>query len=319
MNRYDWSKDRVEKAIKNSINFCEALRYLNIPQSGNNNQTLKRKVKEYNLDVSHFTGRKREVYGIINMSYVPAEHYLKPNIRVKSQLLKDKLIIEGYKENKCEICGISEWNGKPITLQLHHIDGDHNNNTIDNLQIICPNCHSQTENYCGGANRRKITLCPDCGEQILNSSQYCSKCAPKHRYREPNEMPSKEELIQDYVEYGGYRPISKKYKVSDKTISNWFKKYGLPYKVKEIRKYIKELYPDVHWTNLRGNTSYLHRQYIESFKTICEVDKDDDIIKIYHSRKEIEEDGLCMGCVAKVCKGIASHHHGRFFRYLEVG
>lgn len=52
----------------------------------------------------------------------------------------------------CEICNITEWNNKPITLEVDHIDGDHGNNKLENLRLICPNCHSQTETY-GGKNR----------------------------------------------------------------------------------------------------------------------------------------------------------------------
>jgi 5-methylcytosine-specific restriction endonuclease McrA len=51
------------------------------------------------------------------------------------------------KENKCEICGISEWNGKPIQMELHHIDGDRTNHKLSNLMMLCPNCHSQTETF----------------------------------------------------------------------------------------------------------------------------------------------------------------------------
>jgi hypothetical protein len=63
--------------------------------------------------------------------------------------LKNRLISEGIKENKCEICEISEWNGKELKMQLDHKDGDSHNHNILNLQMICPNCHSQTITYCG--------------------------------------------------------------------------------------------------------------------------------------------------------------------------
>jgi hypothetical protein len=63
--------------------------------------------------------------------------------------LKRKLIAAGLKENKCEVCGIDSWNGNPINMQLDHIDGNTYNHCIDNLRMICPNCHSQTETYCG--------------------------------------------------------------------------------------------------------------------------------------------------------------------------
>ena len=59
-----------------------------------------------------------------------------------------RLIEEGVKEEKCECCGLSEWMGKPIPLELHHRDFNHYNNSLDNLQILCANCHMQAHNYC---------------------------------------------------------------------------------------------------------------------------------------------------------------------------
>ena len=61
--------------------------------------------------------------------------------------LKNRLIKNGIKMNVCEICGISSWNDKPISLELHHKDGDRTNHRLENLIILCPNCHSQTETF----------------------------------------------------------------------------------------------------------------------------------------------------------------------------
>lgn len=66
---------------------------------------------------------------------------------IKSSVLKEKLIKEGYKENKCESCGITSWLGKDIVLELHHKNGNHYDNDINNLQILCPNCHSIQESH----------------------------------------------------------------------------------------------------------------------------------------------------------------------------
>ena len=61
--------------------------------------------------------------------------------------LHNRLLKEGIKEHKCECCGNTEWMGHKIVLELHHIDGDHNNNKLENLQFLCPNCHSITDNF----------------------------------------------------------------------------------------------------------------------------------------------------------------------------
>lgn len=61
---------------------------------------------------------------------------------IKSHVLKIKLIQDGLKDDKCELCGLSEWRGCKLPLELHHKDGNHFNNVLDNLQILCPNCHS---------------------------------------------------------------------------------------------------------------------------------------------------------------------------------
>lgn len=82
-----------------------------------------------------------------------AEEYSKSTL-VKSHVMKLKLIEDGIREHKCEICGITEWLGKASPLELHHIDGNRFNNMLDNLQILCPNCHSQTPNHSGRKTKK---------------------------------------------------------------------------------------------------------------------------------------------------------------------
>lgn len=107
---------------------------------------------------------------------------------------------------------------KPITLQLHHIDGNPTNNSLNNLQLLCPNCHSQTENYCGKANNNpKKYYCKSCGKEITRTATYCSNCAKKYRRKVINR-PNVDQLIQDFKDLKSFTKVGKKYNVSDQTI-----------------------------------------------------------------------------------------------------
>lgn len=232
--KYDWNEIRVREAISKSTSYSETLRNLEIPTQGNNVETLKRYIKKYNLDISHFTfGKSKDLSGL---QYIPVSEYLNSQKTIQTSKLKLKLLKEGLKENKCECCGITVWNNKPLVMQLHHIDGNNKNNSLDNLQLLCPNCHSQTENYCGNANKNKRTnnYCKDCGKEISKNAIYCPKCLGKHHRK--IERPSKEELIKNFKELKSFLAISKIYNVSDKTISNWFIYYGYSGKSMELRK-----------------------------------------------------------------------------------
>jgi 5-methylcytosine-specific restriction endonuclease McrA len=79
----------------------------------------------------------------------PIEKVLVENGPFTSKYVKDRIINEGIKSYICEECGIDSYKGKPLTLQLHHVNGVHNDHRIENLQILCPNCHSQTDNFAG--------------------------------------------------------------------------------------------------------------------------------------------------------------------------
>ena len=78
--------------------------------------------------------------------YKPASYYFDNKQQINSHKLKEKLIRDRLKENKCELCGIDTWQGVKISLELHHKNGDHYDNSFENLQILCPNCHAIQEN-----------------------------------------------------------------------------------------------------------------------------------------------------------------------------
>jgi len=81
--------------------------------------------------------------------YKPATEYFNNESAISAYKLKNKLLRDGLKHHKCESCGGEEWMGKPIPIELDHIDGNRYNNDLSNLRILCPNCHAQTDTYSG--------------------------------------------------------------------------------------------------------------------------------------------------------------------------
>jgi transposase-like protein len=84
----------------------------------------------------------------------PIALYLVAGRKTNRTHLKGRLLGEGLKSNRCEVCGLTEWRGEPLAMALHHVNGDGLDNRLENLQLLCPNCHSQTENFAGRGRRR---------------------------------------------------------------------------------------------------------------------------------------------------------------------
>lgn len=218
--KYNWNIDKIKEAVKSSINLSEVLEKLGIPRQGNNGTTLRKILESNNIDYSHFTGRAR-YYRPSKISNI--DNYLNNSVKVSTVLLKRLLFKKGLKENRCEVCGISSWNGKLLNCQLHHINGNHLDNRLENLQILCPNCHSQTDNYCRNANTKDKNTnkyCPDCVIEIAQASRRCSICAAK--YRRKVIRPSIE-ILRKEKEHMSFCELGRKYKVSDNAIRKWLK------------------------------------------------------------------------------------------------
>lgn len=237
--RYNWNKEVIEKAVIGSDCYSDVLVKMGIPVQGNNSKTLKEKIKEFNIDISHFTFKNQYKKGLSNFKYIKVLNYIGTNKYIHTGKLKYKLIKEGLKDNKCEICGITEWAGKPIVCQLHHINGNNKDNRLENLQILCPNCHSQTDNYCGNSIKKKQYFCENCGTEITRGARYCTKCKSIHHRKV--KRPTKEELINSFIELKYAVKVGNKYNVSDNTIRKWLKYYDIPNRTSQIKLYIKNI------------------------------------------------------------------------------
>lgn len=120
--------------------------------------TLTSYLKKMGIDYNgNMSGKGKAQPGTV-VTYIEASKYLYNGSTISSNKLKLKLFREGIKSKECEICKGTTWNNQEIPLELDHIDGNHFNNELKNLRILCPNCHAQTTTYCGkGKNRKKNT------------------------------------------------------------------------------------------------------------------------------------------------------------------
>lgn len=171
---------------------------------------------------------------------IPIEKYLQNGTHIISDKLKKKLFESGIKNKICENpkCRRTKWCGKEIPLELHHIDGDKNNNELSNLQILCSNCHSQTSNFCKQKTIIKQIFYCCCGRKKNKLSNLCDKCY-KLSIRKV-ERPSLQILLDD-IKNNSYLEVGRKYSVSDNCIRKWIKSYGEipPKKLKNERVWKK--------------------------------------------------------------------------------
>jgi 5-methylcytosine-specific restriction endonuclease McrA len=170
LKRHKTNEEFIE-AVKTSFSIREVFAKLDLVPAGGNYASFHEKVKKMGLDISHFTGKawikgkKRE--------YSPQkslEEILKIDSPHNSTKLKKRLIGANILISECSICKTKDWLEKPLTLHLDHINGDHSDNRIENLRLLCPNCHSQTETYTG-RNKKKIVY--------QRQEYFCTECDTK--------------------------------------------------------------------------------------------------------------------------------------------
>jgi hypothetical protein len=174
-----------EKLVSNSNSVGDICQKLSHRKGGSVFSNIKRRIAELNIYTHHFVDGRTGIYSI---TYVSKKEFLRRidnNEQMDPGWFKKKLIEFSILKNECKECSMPPvWNGKPITFHLDHIDGDYANCKIPNLRLLCPNCHSQTETYSLGKNRkRKTYFCITCGSKTAGYSTRCLKCATRERHR----------------------------------------------------------------------------------------------------------------------------------------
>lgn len=156
-----YTDDQFVNAVKLSYSIASVLRMIGVRPTGGNYDVAHRRIKILNLDMSHFTGKGHLRGKTHNWAKkTPLSDILVRDFTggVGTHQLKLRLLKEGLLQRKCYRCGINEWLGKQLSLELEHKNGNRYDNRIENIELLCPNCHSLTATYRGknnGKNKSK--------------------------------------------------------------------------------------------------------------------------------------------------------------------
>ena len=244
------SHEELQRILDTSNTISEILTRFNLHPLAGNRKSLKLRLKQENFNLNIFNENHKSYMKNVRNNLCKSnskniEEILVENSSFSSSEVKKKLLKFNLLEYRCSLCSLEDiWNGKKISLQLDHINGINNDNRLENLRLLCPNCHSQTETF-SGKHRKIIKKCRDCENQIGTKSIRCLSCASKNRqkndlclsYKKKFEI-TKEELINLINQY----PMTKVGEilgVSDNAVRKRCITLGIDYKSLKKRKTVE--------------------------------------------------------------------------------
>lgn len=239
----NYTNDELATIVKHSFSYKEVARKLGYSSntSGGTMKTIKARIESEGYDTSHFTSHTSNV--------VDPDEVFVENATVSQNTLRRNYTKLGY-PYVCAICGQeAEWNGKPLTLILDHINGHNKDNRLENLRWVCPNCNQQLDTT-GSRNIQrepeKKYYCVVCGKEISKGATMCIACNNAKRNTVPlDEMPVTREELKDLIRNNSFVALGKKFGVTDNAVRKWCDKFGLPRHSREIKQY-----SDAEWSKM---------------------------------------------------------------------
>lgn len=241
-------REALLDAIQHAESAREVLNYLGLRAAGGNYRLLREYAQLHDLQIPKYDFKKQQAQRLQGPIIPDSEVFVENSAYSNRSALKKRLYKLGFEE-KCLECGIGPvWNNKPITLQLDHINGIHNDHRLENLRILCPNCHSQTETYAGRSSaddqlkkkRVKAVIlqqpkpivekepkptvhCLDCNAPVYRTAKRCPVCAPKARYGTEEKYPAPEVLLAELA-VSSFVQVAKGVGVSDNALRKHLRK-----------------------------------------------------------------------------------------------
>lgn len=234
----EFSEEQVRTAFDGAKSIADFSRKLGL-KINNGSGTLAHKIAaEFDLDCEDIKFSNIGLQVSNDRRKISDEEWFVAGVKRHGQATRSRMVRLGVKD-ECSECKIGPmWNGKELVLQLDHIDGDNLNNVFENLQILCPNCHTQTETY-ANKNPNRYSYC-DCGSRIGKRSTKCKPC-----YQSSVSLPVKQqeidfpplEEILDSVRNLGWSATSRNFNIIDNTLRKFVKRNGVdPKEIKKVTK-----------------------------------------------------------------------------------
>jgi len=219
------SRDEMQKLLDSSSSKSDVLRKLQLNPHTGNHRTLNIRIKQDGLSLDlmnqnlnefrqNFIQTLAKKYG-----YTLQELLIENSPNLDRKSLKKKLISSGMLTKECSICKCIDWLNKPLSLQLDHVNGVNNDNRIENLRLLCPNCHSQTDTFAGKRLKKsKISIektkCISC-DKLLLKSKICGRCVAINEQR---KFEITKEELEKLVLTHPFTEIAKMFGVCDHSI-----------------------------------------------------------------------------------------------------
>lgn len=230
-----YDKEALARVIAESYSYNQALRRLGIRPAGGNHRTIKKYTALWGISTAHF---KPSQSNGLRRQKLPLRSILVEGSTYHRGHLKRRLLAEGLKLPRCELCGQGEmWRGRAMALVLDHINGVPDDHRLENLRIVCPNCAATLDTHCGRKNRAQPVSrpCLHCGADFFPAhpcQRYCSRYCGRRWDRKglakmgarKVERPPCGQLM-DEIAATSYSAVGRKYGVSDNAIRKWIRQY----------------------------------------------------------------------------------------------